>query len=120
MLTGGFRTVTTMEDAIANGALDVVGLARPFTLYPDLPNQIFKGNLERLDIPNPKTGLKMFDSTGFVDIMWHEIHIHRLGAGKKPNPNLSAYSVLSHNLSATFQKLFFDLPLFKKSTKRGF
>ena len=45
MLTGGFRTVATMERAIAEGELDVVGMARPFTLYPDLANQIFEGKL---------------------------------------------------------------------------
>jgi len=120
MLTGGFRTVATMDSAIANDELDVVGLARPFTLLPDLPQRIFKEELTHLEIPNPKTGLKMFDSSGFIDIMWHEIHIKRLGEGKKPNPNLSAYSVIGHNLSATAKKLFFGLPIFKKSNKRGY
>lgn len=120
MLTGGFRTVATMEQSLANGELDVIGLARPFTLFPDLPNRVFSGELSYLDIPAPKTGLKMFDSTGFVDIMWHEIHINRLGKGRRPNPNLSAYSVIGHNLSATFQKLISNYSLFGKSNKRGY
>ncbi len=105
MLTGGFRTVATMEKAIAGGALDVVGIARPFTLYPDLPNRIFEGKLSRLDIPTPKTGLSMLDSSGFVDLKWHEVHIHRLGKGKTPNPKLSAYSVIGHNISTIMKKL---------------
>lgn len=120
MLTGGFRTVATMEQAIADGALDVVGMARPFSLYPDLPNQIFEGNLTHLDVPTPTTGLKMIDTSGFVDIMWHEIHIRRLGEGKTPNPKLSPFSVIGHNLSATLKKVVFGLPIFKRSTKRGF
>jgi len=114
MLTGGFRTVATMERAIADSELDVVGLARPFTLYPDLPKQIFGGKLSHLDIPSPKTGIKFLDNGGLVDIKWHEIQIHRLGAGKNPNPNLSAYSVIRHNLSITMKKLIFG-----RSTKRG-
>jgi len=105
MLTGGFRTVAKMERAIAEGELDVVGIARPFTLFPDLPNRIFEGQLSSLEIPTPKTGIKMLDSSGFVDIKWHEIHIHRLGKGKKPNPMLSAYSVIGHNISTTMKKL---------------
>ncbi len=113
MLTGGFRTVSTMERAIAEGELDVVGLGRPFTLYPDLPNRIFDGKLTYLDIPNPQTGFKSLDDSGVVDIKWHEIQIHRLGKGKEPNPNLSAYSVIGHNLSVTMKKLIFSLPLFK-------
>ena len=113
MLTGGFRTVATMERAITEGELDVVGIARPFTLYPDLADQIFEKNLTFLDIPTPKTGLKILDSSGFVDIKWHEIHIQRLGEGKNPNPNLSAYSVIGNNLSTTIKKLIFGLPFFK-------
>ena len=120
MLTGGFRTVATMERAIQEGALDVVGIARPFTLYPDLSNQIFAGKLKRIDIPTPKTGIKLFDSSGFVDIMWHEIHIRRLGEGKNPNPKLNPYSVFGHNLSSTLNKLIFSLPFFRQLAKRGF
>lgn len=107
MLTGGFRTVATMEKAISDGELDVIGLARPFTLYPDLPNRIFKGELSKLEIPTPQTGIKMIDSSGFVDIKWHELQIHRLGAGKTPDPKLGAFSVIGHNLSMTLKKVLF-------------
>lgn len=120
MLTGGFRTVATMESAIAGGELDVVGLARPFSLYPDLPKRIFSGELSTLEVPTPKTGLKSLDTTGFVDIMWHEVHIRRLGEGKKPNPKLSAYSIIGHNFSAILEKTLFSLPFFKPKKKRGF
>lgn len=105
MLTGGFRTVSTMERAISEGELDVVGLARPFTLYPDLANRIFEGKLDYLEIPNPKTGIKMFDNSGFLDIKWHEAHIKRLGKGKKPNPKLSPYLVMGHNILETMRSM---------------
>ena len=112
MLTGGFRTVATMERALEEGELDVIGMARPFSLYPDLAHQIFAGQLTSLDIPTPKTGLNMLDSSGFIDIKWHEVQIHRLGEGKEPNPNLSAYSVLGHIASTTMKNLVFGLPFF--------
>jgi len=107
MLTGGFRTVATMERAIINEELDVIGIARPFTLYPDLPNRIFAGNLTHLDVPTPKTGIKMLDNGGFLDIKWHEAQIHRLGEGKNPNPKLGAFSVIGRNLLATIKQLLF-------------
>lgn len=107
MLTGGFRTVKTMEEALAKNELDVIGLARPFTLYPDLARQIFEEKMTYLDVPIPKTGLKMFDRTGFLDIKWHEAQIHRLGKGKAPNPKLSAYSVMAKNISATMRTFLF-------------
>jgi len=105
MLTGGFRTVATMENAIADGELDVVGLGRPFTLYPDLANRIFDNTLTKLDVPLPKLGVKMLDKSGFVDLMWHEIHIKRLGEGKTPNPNMNALPVIPHQISTLFKKL---------------
>jgi len=113
MLTGGFRTVSTMERAIADGELDIIGMARPFSLYPDLANRIFAGQLSHLEVPIPKTGIKALDSSGFVDVMWHEIHINRLGQGKNPNPDLSPFSVIGHNVVATGKKLFFSLPFFR-------
>jgi 2,4-dienoyl-CoA reductase-like NADH-dependent reductase (Old Yellow Enzyme family) len=38
MLTGGFKTRTQAEDAVASGAVDIVGLARALALAPSLPN----------------------------------------------------------------------------------
>jgi len=107
MLTGGFRTVAMMEQALSEDALDIIGLARPYTLNPDLAQQIFDGNLKQLNNVSPKTGIKLLDNSGFVDIKWHEIQIHRLGKGKKPKPNLNPYSVISHNIKTTFQKTIF-------------
>ena len=107
MLTGGFRTISAMERAVKEAALDVIGLARPFTLYPNLPNLIFQDKLTLVDVPKPKTGIKMFDNTGFVDIKWHEVHIHRLAKGKEPKFNLSAYAALRQNISLTMAKLIF-------------
>ncbi|RDJ12342.1 NADH:flavin oxidoreductase/NADH oxidase family protein [Rhizobium grahamii] len=38
MLTGGFKTRAQAEDAVASGAVDMVGLARALVLEPSLPN----------------------------------------------------------------------------------
>jgi len=114
MLTGGFRTVSTMEKALEEGELDIVGIARPFTLYPDLTNRIFAGSLNNIDIPIPKTGIEVIDANGFVDIKWHELHIHRLGEGKRPNPSLSPYAVIINSISEMMKAFFFGLPFFKK------
>ena len=43
MLTGGFRSVKVMEDSLADGKLDVIGLGRPFCLYPNLAQDILEG-----------------------------------------------------------------------------
>ena len=51
--TGGFRSVWIMEKALEDGHLDVVGLARPFCLYPNLANLIFNGSVTRFNTPIP-------------------------------------------------------------------
>jgi 2,4-dienoyl-CoA reductase-like NADH-dependent reductase (Old Yellow Enzyme family) len=40
MVTGGFRTRLGMEAAVAEGGCDMVGIGRPATLNPRLPNNI--------------------------------------------------------------------------------
>ncbi len=119
MLTGGFRSASVMEEAVSEGILDLVGIARPFTLYPDLPNRILNGELEYLDLPFPKTGIKMIDSMGFLDLLWHELHIKRLGDGKDPNPGLSPYAALGHSFGVVAKKLMPGLP-FVSGGSRGF
>jgi 2,4-dienoyl-CoA reductase-like NADH-dependent reductase (Old Yellow Enzyme family) len=40
MVTGGFRTRGAMEEAIATGACDLIGLARPAAAVPRLPKEV--------------------------------------------------------------------------------
>ncbi len=45
-VTGGFRTRQAMDDALAKGEVDVVGLARPLCTEPDLPRRLIDGSAE--------------------------------------------------------------------------
>ena len=47
MITGGFRTRTAMESAVAEGDCDVVGLGRPLCTEPDLPRRLLSGEAEQ-------------------------------------------------------------------------
>lgn len=44
MVTGGFRTRTGMDEALASGACDMIGLGRPLCIEPDLPSRLLNGN----------------------------------------------------------------------------
>ena len=61
VVTGGFRSAKGMEDALESGSVDMVGIAKPFAMYPDLPNQILNGTYEKLESPNITTGVKALD-----------------------------------------------------------
>lgn len=49
MVTGGFRSRAAMDEALASGACDLIGLARPLCVAPDAPNGLLNGTLPRLD-----------------------------------------------------------------------
>ena len=43
MITGGFRTLDSMNEALAENATDLVGLARPFCASTDFPGALLRG-----------------------------------------------------------------------------
>lgn len=51
MVTGGFRTRKAMDSALANGELDVVGIARPLGIDPNFANQLLAGSIDHLPSP---------------------------------------------------------------------
>jgi 2,4-dienoyl-CoA reductase-like NADH-dependent reductase (Old Yellow Enzyme family) len=48
MVTGGFRTREGMEAALASGALDLIGIARPFCTHPDCARELLRHRIEQL------------------------------------------------------------------------
>ena len=106
LLTGGFRSVKVMEDALAGGKLDVIGLARPFCLYPNLAQDIFDEKETRFEAPVPTIGIDFLDKLGGVELPWYELQIHRLGKGKQPRPNLGGIWAFLFSLRGMFFKSF--------------
>lgn len=49
MVTGGFRNRQVMEQAIANGEADIIGLARPFCTQPNLPKLLLERSIDEVD-----------------------------------------------------------------------
>jgi len=106
LLTGGFRSVAVMDKALEEGNLDVVGLARPFCLYPNLANQIFDGSVKRFEAPIPRIGIRFLDQLGGVELPWYELQIQRLGKGKSPKKNLLGILAFWFSLKSLFFKSF--------------
>jgi 2,4-dienoyl-CoA reductase-like NADH-dependent reductase (Old Yellow Enzyme family) len=86
MVTGGFRTGAAMDEAIASGAIDLAGLARPLALEPELPHALLADPAgARAALKRQSVGIRKLD--GAADLWWTQHQIHRLGAGKNPDPN---------------------------------
>ena len=86
--------------------IHLVGLARPFCLYPYLANQIFDGSVKRFDTPTPKIGVKFLDKLGGVELPWYELQIQSIGKGKSPKSDLSGILAFWFSLKSLFLKSF--------------
>lgn len=106
MLTGGFRTLNAMGNAISSGAIDIVGLARPLAIEPDLPSRLLKGLESAHKMHNITTGINFIDKLGMLELTWHARQLQRMGRGENPNPNESAYSALLSGLFEMGWKTF--------------
>ncbi|GEP83640.1 putative NADH oxidase-related oxidoreductase protein [Staphylococcus piscifermentans] len=111
VVTGGFRTAKGMEDALESGSVDMVGIAKPFAIYPDLPNQILNGTYEKLESPHITTGVKALDKklSSILVLSWYEKQFELMANGKQPEMQLSAWkglwnSVKKNGASAFMQR----------------
>ncbi|WP_428263131.1 NADH:flavin oxidoreductase/NADH oxidase family protein [Haliangium sp.] len=96
MVTGGFRTAAGMVDALA-GATDVIGMARPLAIEPDLPARLLAGEADAARPISLSTGIKKVD--GMLQPMWYQVQLDRMGRGLEPAPRLSRwYAVLRYLL----------------------
>lgn len=57
MVTGGFRSRAGMEAALASGACDVIGIARPLCVDPTIPAKLLSG--EREHAPSYEKSLRL-------------------------------------------------------------
>lgn len=97
MVTGGFRTRAAMEEALSSGAIDVIGLARPFVVSPLMAKALINGDIEC--VPNieeelakkpyllgPRSPLfvcRLINIQGQQGWFYHQLR--RMGKGKAPD-----------------------------------
>ncbi|OOS03834.1 2,4-dienoyl-CoA reductase [Moraxella cuniculi DSM 21768] len=100
IITGGFRSTHAMNEALQSGHLDFVGIARPFALMPDLPNQIKNNSYQTITTNRIKTGVGFVDNKvgAVLEMDWYMAQMALIGRGQKPNLKLSPWRVLAKAL----------------------
>ncbi|MGB8330121.1 MAG: NADH:flavin oxidoreductase/NADH oxidase family protein [Polyangiales bacterium] len=86
MVTGGFRARSIMQDALASGALDLVGMARPFTNNPHIARDLLEGRTDRAADPPVMPGLGRLGGTS--EAMMSVAQMALLAKGKSPTLRL--------------------------------
>ena len=78
MVTGGFRTVSGMVEALEHGELDVVGIGRPMIADPETPKKIFSGEIQKTLTPEDNVHLLHL-------LSWNNLQLERLADGLDPD-----------------------------------
>ena len=91
-VTGGFRTASAMGEALAQGHLDMIGMARPLAVDPDYGHKILTGRPPTVTIRPISTGIKAVDRMALMEVAWYNRQLHRMANGKDPRPDESGLS----------------------------
>jgi 2,4-dienoyl-CoA reductase-like NADH-dependent reductase (Old Yellow Enzyme family) len=105
MVTGGFRTRSAMEQALKQGAADLIGLGRPLCYFPDGPKRLL-GGMEML--PRKENELALFPPSlqwltkikamraldGFAGQFWFYSQLYAIGRTGKPAPERTVFQAM--------------------------
>ena len=106
MVTGGFRSASAMQSAIADDNVDIIGLGRPLVIDPEGAGKLLTGEVETLvsrdedlvigsGLLGPKSPIGFLrDLNAWGALGWYYEHIYSIADGKEPDLSLSAFSSL--------------------------
>ena len=89
MLTGGFRSLAGMNQALQTDAVDLIGLARLMAIEPDAPKSLLAGHEPKQQVRTITTGIKPIDKMGLMEILWYARQLKRIATGGHPQPQES-------------------------------
>ena len=111
MVTGGLRRLDAMEDALASGSADVVGIGRPLCGMPKAMSELFAGAAELPRFENQLSllpswlkfleGINLFKTVGtFATQYWYYEQISILGHTGEIDPQLSVFKATQRQMKS--------------------
>jgi 2,4-dienoyl-CoA reductase-like NADH-dependent reductase (Old Yellow Enzyme family) len=104
MVTGGFRTVEGMNAALASATMDVVGIARPMCVDPEIPSKLLSGAAKETPayektlrlgpgLLGPHSRFNLIKAlNGWGQQGWFCLQLLRMGEGENPDPKMGVFS----------------------------
>ena len=114
MVTGGFRTRAGMDAALASGACDLIGIARPLAVETDACDHLLAGQDVRYAVKPIRTGIAAFDKMGVMEIIWYAAQFKAIGQGRQPDPALSPLKVFGRYMLGNVKATLRGQPVFKR------
>jgi hypothetical protein len=93
------RSRAVMDDAIASGAVDIVGIARPLTYAPDLPARLLDGSLAAAPHVEIKHRIRLIENA--LQVFWFVEQIKRMSRGLDPDLRLGRFAALWRGVRST-------------------
>lgn len=96
IVTGGFRTREGMAQAVASGDCDLVGLARPLALAPDLPTRLLTGKAQAAETASLR--LPRGPAASLAELSWYREQLLAIARGRLPKRSGSGTVALFRTL----------------------
>lgn len=92
VVTGGIRSINAMNTLLNDNTTDFIGIARPLTIDPNIPNKIKQGTYTIVETTRVSTGVKKLDKIfgSLLGIVYYQVLMQNIAKGKEPKATKNA------------------------------
>ena len=96
VVTGGIRSINAMNTLLNDNTTDFIGIARPLTIDPNIPNKIKQGTYTIVETTPVSTGVKKLDKIfgSLLGIVYYQVLMQNIAKGKEPKATKNAWPSL--------------------------
>ena len=96
VVTGGIRSINAMNTLLNDNTTDFIGIARPLTIDPNIPNKIKQGTYTIVETTRVSTGVKKLDKIfgSLLGIVYYQVLMQNISKGKEPKATKNAWPSL--------------------------
>ena len=96
VVTGGIRSINAMNTLLNDNTTDFIGIARPLTIDPNIPNKIKQGTFTIVETTRVSTGVKKLDKIfgSLLGIVYYQVLMQNIAKGKEPKATKNAWPSL--------------------------